>query len=101
MICEGPTDTGVALDLEFDCIGRPSCNSGSDLIVEYAAGRHIAIIADADNVGLDGAERLAFTLKSHCPEVVLLVPPAKDLRAWVAEGATRQDVLDFIRQQRT
>ncbi|QDP65063.1 MAG: hypothetical protein GOVbin1630_20 [Prokaryotic dsDNA virus sp.] len=100
LICEGPTDTGAALDMGFDCIGRPSCNSGSDLIIEAAKGRHVAIIADADNVGLDGAERLAFTLRSHCPEVVILVPPAKDLRAWVAEGCVRKDVLDLIKEKR-
>mgnify|MGYP003627626473 CR=1 FL=1 len=100
LICEGPTDTGCALDMGFDCIGRPSCNSGSDLVIECAKGRHVAIIADADNVGLDGAERLAFSLKSYCPEVVVLVPPAKDLRSWVAEGCVRADVLDLINRMR-
>ena len=100
LVCEGPTDTGCALDMGFDCIGRPSCNSGADLIVEYAEGRHVAIISDADNVGLDGAERLAFKLRNHCPEVVVLVPPAKDLRTWVAEGCERDDVLDLIKRMR-
>ena len=101
LICEGPTDTGCALDMGFDAVGRPSCNSKTDLIVEYASGRHVAIIADADNVGLDGADRLSFALKQHCPEVVILVPPAKDLRAWVDEGCTREDLLDLIKRMRT
>ena len=57
-------------------------------------------MSDADNVGLDGAERLAFTLKTHCPEVVILVPPAKDLRSWVDEGCERDDVLDLIKRMR-
>jgi hypothetical protein len=100
LICEGPTDTGCALDMGFDCIGRPSCNSKSDMLVECTKGRHVAIVSDADNVGLDGAERLAFTLKAHCPEVVILVPPAKDLRAWVDEGCERDDVLDLIKRMR-
>ena len=101
LICEGPTDTGCALDMGFDAIGRPSCNSKVDLIAEAVAGRHVAIVADADNVGLDGADRLSFALKQHCPEVVILVPPAKDLRAWVSDGCTRSDVLDLIRRVRS
>ena len=100
VICEGPTDTAAALDMGFDCIGRPSCNSGSDLIAEYAKGRHVAIVSDADNVGLDGAERLAGYLGKHCPEVLVVIPPAKDLRAWVDEGCERDDLLELIKRTR-
>jgi hypothetical protein len=34
LLCEGPTDTGAALDLGFDALGRPSCNS----LVEMTSG---------------------------------------------------------------
>lgn len=97
MICEGPTDTGVLLDLEFDAIGRPSCNSGSDLIKEYARGRHVAIVADFDGPGMDGAERLQFSLKEVCKSVTVVIPPAKDAREFVQQGATRKDFLELIK----
>tara|TARA_R100000808_G_C2152093_1_gene161381 strand:- start:3906 stop:4712 length:807 start_codon:yes stop_codon:yes gene_type:complete len=100
IVCEGPTDTGVLLDLGFDAIGRPSCNSGSDLIAEIARDRHVAIMADFDGPGMDGAERLQFKLKPICASVSVVVPPAKDAREFVQEGATRKDFLELIRGKR-
>ena len=97
VICEGPTDTGVMLDMNFDAIGRPSCNSGTELIKEIVGGRHVAIMADCDGPGLDGAERLCFSLKSCCKSVTVAIPPAKDARAFVQQGATRKDFLELIR----
>lgn len=97
VVCEGPTDTGVLLDLDFDAIGRPSCNSGTDLIKEFAKGRHVAIVADFDGPGMDGAERLEFSLKEVCRSVTVVVPPAKDAREFVQQGATRKDFLELIK----
>lgn len=97
IICEGPTDTGVMLDMKFDAIGRPSCNSGADLIKEFSANRHVAIMADCDGPGMDGAERLQFSLKEVCKSVTVVVPPAKDAREFVQQGATRKDFLELIK----
>lgn len=99
VICEGPTDTACMLDMKFDAIGRPSCNSGTDLICEFVKGRHIAIMADCDGPGLDGAERLASALTQCCKSVTVAVPPAKDVREFVEQGATRKDLLEIIKGQ--
>ncbi len=100
VVCEGPTDTACMLDMGFDAIGRPSCNSGVDLIKEFVADRHVAIMADFDGPGLDGANRLESTLRLTCKSVIVAIPPAKDARAFVQEGATRQDFLELIRGKR-
>ncbi len=34
------------------------------------------------------------------PYVLIITPPAKDVRAWVSDGATREDVLYLIREQK-
>lgn len=88
IICEGPTDTGAALDLGFDAIGRPNCDSKVDMTVKFARGRKVTIIADNDAVGIEGAKKLSRKLIEHCPEVKIIVPPlgVKDLRQWKQRG---------------
>jgi len=52
IMCEGPTDTAAALDLGFDAIGRPNCNSRIEMTVKAARGRsEIVIISDNDPAG--------------------------------------------------
>tara|TARA_R110002012_G_scaffold158753_2_gene320287 strand:+ start:397 stop:1200 length:804 start_codon:yes stop_codon:yes gene_type:complete len=100
VICEGPTDTCALLDMGFDAIGRPSCMGATELVKEVATNRHVAIMADYDGPGLDGANRLEDALRLCCKSVTVAVPPAKDARSFVQEGATRQDFLELIRGKR-
>ena len=99
LISEGPTDTGVALDLGFDAIGRPSCNSGIDMTVWVTKGRgKVVVVADNDQVGKAGAARLARVLALHCPSVKTICPPVgtKDLRQWLRQGLSRSTVQSII-----
>ena len=89
VLCEGPTDTAAALTLGLDAIGRPSCTGAVAKTIEYVRRNGVAralIVADADRPGREGAARLAGEMPVPC---AVLVPPAKDLRAWLAAGATR------------
>jgi len=102
VVVEGPTDTAAALTLGLDAIGRPSCKGCHDhlstLLMRWRT-RIVTIVADNDryrqsdasgritNPGIDGAVELARALSRQCRIVVL---PAKDIRAWVRDGATRQ-----------
>lgn len=99
VIAEGPTDCAALLDLGFDAIGRPSCRGGVRLIADFVRRgdwkRHV-IFADADGPGLDGALALARVLAPLSHDVRVVVPPAKDARAWKNAGATRENVLDLI-----
>lgn len=88
IITEGPSDCAAALDLGFDAIGRPSCNSRVDMTVKFARGRdEVVIIGDNDKPGRQGAETLASRLVLHCA-VKLIFPPVKDLRQWLKNGLT-------------
>lgn len=84
IICEGPTDTAAALDLGFDAIGRPNCDSRIEMTVKFAQGRSVTIIADNDTPGIEGAKKLLKRLRFCCPAVKIVVPPdgIKDLREW-------------------
>jgi 5S rRNA maturation endonuclease (ribonuclease M5) len=88
-ICEGPTDTAAALTLGLHSIGRPSCTGAARQTVEFIRrGRYerIVLVPDKDRPGKDGAARLARELPVP---YATIIPPAKDLRAWVAQGAKR------------
>ena len=90
VICEGPTDTAAALDLGFNVIGRPSCNTGTELISQFVQGRRVVIVGDNDTPGHNGAEHLASKLVLKSPIVQIVYPPKgiKDLRRWKAYGLT-------------
>jgi hypothetical protein len=91
-LCEGPTDTAALVGLDFDAIGRADCNT--TLGTQYVGrGRRVVIVADADDAGMNGAERLRKHLAEHTIAARVLTPPAKDVRAWVRDGAKREDVL--------
>jgi len=88
VITEGPTDCGAALDLGFEAIGRPNCDSKIDMTVQFARGRKVVIICDNDVPGRDGAKKLAAELIKCCPAVKIVCPPlgVKDLREWKQQG---------------
>lgn len=95
LAAEGPTDTAALLDLGFDAVGRPSCRGGLKLLVDLVrrgSWASVVVVADADGPGLGGAWDLATVLAPYCGLVRLLVPGAKDARAWVNQGATAATV---------
>ena len=101
LVCEGPTDAGAALDLGFDAIGRPNCNSRVEMTARAARGRtEIVIIADNDCAGKSGAEKLADSLILHFQSVKIVHPPEgiKDLRMWLRAGLERAHLLNAIDQ---
>lgn len=97
-VVEGGTDTCAAWQLGLRVVGRPSCTGGTTLVARVAHGLDVAILADADDDGRRGAEALASALLPTVRTLRVVEPPAgtKDLRAWIAAGATRDDVLDLI-----
>lgn len=94
-ICEGPTDTSAALSLGLYAIGRPSCSSCVDMVVNFISRnkiRKVIIVSDNDDPGINGAEVLSSRLnKPHC----IVIPPKKDIREFVSSGGTRA-VMDCI-----
>jgi DNA primase len=102
LVCEGPTDTAAALDLGFDAIGRPNCNSRIEMTAALARSRAIAIVSDNDGVGRAGSKRLAGILSLVCPSVRIIHPPEgiKDLRQWLRAGLNSESLRQIIEEAR-
>ena len=91
LLPEGATDTAAALDLGALAVGRPSCSGGTRHVVRLVKDRPpacVCVVGDADEPGRRGAWRLAERLRPYVHHVRVVVPPAKDIRAWIRAGAT-------------
>ena len=95
-VCEGPTDTAAVLTMGAYAIGRPSAGGGSDIICKLAAGKKVVIVADNDAAGARGAQTLCSALKQVGSRVKIVKPPAKDVRAWLNDGATLNDLEELV-----
>jgi len=113
-ICEGPTDCAALLSLGFGAIGRPSCQGGTDHMIEFLKGRRreVIVMADRDPAkkrpdgsvfrpGQEGAARLAQAIRPFVRTCKIIRPPfCKDARAWLQAGATREVVEAVIKGTR-
>lgn len=97
-LVEGPTDAAAVHSLGLEAIGRASCLHLSHSLREALAGRTVLVVADNDEPGRRGAARAAEYLDRS--RVTVMSPPAqyKDMRAWIAAGANRQDVETLARK---
>jgi phage/plasmid primase-like uncharacterized protein len=92
-VVEGPTDAAALLSIELDVAGVPSAGGAADLLVALARRvrpSDVVIVADRDEAGQRGAERLRDALLIVAP--VRIVTPSigiKDARAWVGSGVGR------------
>jgi 5S rRNA maturation endonuclease (ribonuclease M5) len=87
-ICEGPTDTAAMLSIGLYAIGRPSCLGCEDMIRDFIRVnkiRTVTIVADADEPGQRGAEKLQTSLKVKSK---IWTPQEKDIREAVKKGIT-------------
>jgi hypothetical protein len=97
-ICEGPTDLAALLTVGLWGIGRPSCTGSLDLtygLAERVKPKSICIVADDDAPGVHGAEKLRDHLGGR---TYIVTPGAKDIREWVREGATREQLIELYKQ---
>ncbi len=106
LICEGPTDCAAILSLGFSVIGRPSCTGGKRQIIQIVRKHRpeqVVVVADSDEAGQKGADRLAFLLCLHVSDVRMITPPEeiKDARAWVNAGAVQHHVEAVIQNTKT
>jgi hypothetical protein len=95
-ICEGPSDVAALLSIGLPAIGRPSCTGGMAAAVNFVRriGCHdIAIVADHDEAGRHGAERLARLLVTVANTVRIITPgkTGDDARSAIAAGAKPYD----------
>lgn len=97
-LVEGPTDAAAVHSLGLEAIGRASCLHVSQGLREALAGRSVMVVADNDEAGRNGAARCCEYLDRS--RATVIAPPAgfKDMRAWIAAGANRQDVETLARE---
>lgn len=101
VVVEGATDCIAGYAIGLPCVGRSSCATGADLLLQLCSRLRVTlvtIVADNDddkvrtdgsvwNPGLDGARQLAQRLgRCYC----IVVPPVKDLREWYNTGLTAE-----------
>lgn len=108
-VCEGPTDTAAMLTMGYPAVGRASCNGQAVQVLglcKRVGARRLVIVADNDTAkekrdgsafypGREGAEKMA---KETGLPFKLVVPPAKDIRAWLNDGASRDAFAVLERQ---
>lgn len=95
VVVEGATCVGAGVTIGLAAVGRPSACGGVDHLRALLRDRYVCIVGENDVAGRKGAMRIASALESVCKGVRVIFPPAahKDLRSWVNDGATRDDVL--------
>lgn len=98
IIAEGESDTASALTLGFRAIGRPGATAVVSEVLRFFSGAIApcpCIIADGDQVGVEGAERLADALLAANIPCRLIVPPKPhgDLREWHVDGGLTREQL--------
>ena len=110
LLPEGMSDTLSLASLGWGgsnaVIGRPSANGGEDLVLDAVrrlGPEACVVIADNDKSGTGraGATKLANRIVATglVPVVKVIRPPSphKDVRQWVAAGATKEDVRAAVR----
>jgi len=101
VICEGESDTAAALTLGFAAVGRPGWGACNGEVVKFVGACPVAcpcIVADNDENGRAGAESLSEDLAAAGIPCRVLRPPegVADLRAWVGQGLTADDLRKHI-----
>lgn len=103
IICEGEKDaeTATLLALPATC---GTCNAGGagkwrDEHSEFLRGKHVVIIADADEPGRKHAQQVASSVHHVAASVKgpLEMPGAKDLTEWKERGGTKEQFEELIR----
>lgn len=99
-ICEGLSDTLMAVDLGFEAIGRYNCSSNVTEIVEFFKTNpkaKPAIIPDNDKPGLVGAAKLLEELSQNDIKTKVIYPGTlyKDFSRW-CRGDGKDKVKRFL-----
>jgi hypothetical protein len=106
---EGPTDTAALISMGFYAWGRPNCMAGNEIIkeaVKLYRIRKAVIVSDNDELkqvgnreqrpGLIGAKKLKSEIGIKS---VIFIPPTKDIRDYLKNGATKEMVMTIINKK--
>jgi putative DNA primase/helicase len=99
LLCEGEKDCETARGLGLVATCNPhGAGKWRPEYSESLRGKRVCIIADADQPGRKHAQEVAASLHDKAQSLkVIEAPDAKDLNEWVANGGTRDSLLELIR----
>jgi phage/plasmid primase-like uncharacterized protein len=97
-LAEGCSDCAALLSIGLEAVGRPSTSTRPEVVRRFLQAQgflEIVVVADNDRhgAGQAAATALAKYLRHFVDAVQLLIPPTKDVRQWVQQGADRATVL--------
>jgi hypothetical protein len=104
-VCEGESDLLSALDMGIvDVVAKPGRLAADKYIIKYlkdgieriGARRPIVLVSDNDRDGYEGALRSAKLYEGLCSWCKVIIPPAKDLRAWYNSGKADKDKMHYL-----
>jgi len=102
-ITEGLSDAATLTEMGVPAIGRFNCNSGGEMIVNYAKWLpktpHIVLVGDNDGAGKEGLEALGALLTARGIGHTKVYPSKfKDVReAYVTKGLTKDDFYHIVK----
>lgn len=99
LVVEGASDVLAAMDLGYVGIGKPSAESGSNLVAALLQGKSAVVFGENDaGAGVRGMERTLKQLKAGCKKALKCLPPAthKDLRRWLVSGLNTEELDAWI-----
>ena len=103
LIVEGHTDAAAAFDLGFVAVGRPSAEGGMSELAKLMQGvSSVVVVGENDSgAGRKGMEQTFDLLRPIVKTIVKLLPPSgiKDLRQWIRQGLTQDQLLQFVRSK--
>jgi len=102
LVVEGASDVLTAMDLGFVAIGRPSANSGMDILAKMPLyKKEVWIIGENDSgAGESGMQRAFATLRNTTSNIRMFQPPEgiKDLRDWKDKGLTQNALFEYAKE---
>lgn len=90
-ITEGVSDACAVHDLGFEVIGRTSCNTCEDIIIDFINFEpeinRVVLIPDNDRVGLEGCHNLEVSIDDKCYVAIghFCYKGCKDIREYIAK----------------
>lgn len=98
-ITEGESDAACLASCGISALGRPGALGAIDHAVAFATAKdplQVVVVADRDEVGWRGAQRLFERLGKAGLSARIVTPPEKDVRAWMNAGASCSDVRQLV-----
>ena len=105
LVTEGASDTGAAVDMGFNAVGRFNAAVGQEILKELLQYHVVTIVADnnKNGIGMYGAAALQHAIQPFTKDVRILTLPStfsdlRDMKVKLGDGACLNLVLNLLRR---